>query len=74
MRFAITRVPGIANLAFGADGFHLVALTGLGQLWLPSMPPSMPLSVLAHGLQPYLGQQGAPQAAGAGAVGGIMRG
>lgn len=40
MRFAITRVPGIANLAFGADGFHLVALTGLGQLWLPSMLPS----------------------------------
>ena len=28
VQFHITRVPGIANLAFGADGFYLVALTG----------------------------------------------
>ena len=33
MRFAMTRVPAIANMAFGADGFHLVALTGPGQIW-----------------------------------------
>ncbi len=37
----------------------------------------MPMSVLAHGLQPYLARQGDPQAAEAGAIGGIgniMRG
>ena len=68
VQFAITRVPGIANLMFGGDGFHLVALTGPGQIWLQSMP----LSVLAHGLQPYLARQDAPQAAEAGAIGGII--
>jgi uncharacterized protein (AIM24 family) len=39
VQFAITRVPGIANMAFGGDGFHLVALTVPGQLWLPRMRP-----------------------------------
>jgi uncharacterized protein (AIM24 family) len=70
VQFAITRVPGIANVAFGADGFHLVALTGPGQVWLQSMP----LPVLAHGLQPYLSQPAAPQAAEGGAIGGIIGG
>ena len=68
VQFSITRVPGIANLAFGADGFFLVALTGPGQLWLQSMP----LAVLAHGLEPYLARQTDPQAAESGAVGGII--
>jgi uncharacterized protein (AIM24 family) len=68
VQFTITRVPGIANVMFGADGFHLVALTGPGQIWLQSMP----LSVLAHGLQPYLARQDDPQAAEAGAIGGII--
>jgi len=68
VQFAITRVPGVANVLFGTDGFHLVALTGPGQIWLQSMP----LPILAHGLQPYLAQQVTPQAAGAGAVGGII--
>ena len=68
VQFTITRVPGIANLAFGADGFHLVALTGPGQLWLQSMP----LPVLAHGLEPYLARQTDPQAAESGAIGGII--
>ena len=68
MQFAMTRVPGIANLMFGGDGFQLVALTGPGQIWLQSMP----LSVLAHGLQPYLARQDAPQSAEAGAIGGII--
>jgi uncharacterized protein (AIM24 family) len=31
---------------------HLVALTGPGQVWLQSMP----LPVLAHVLEPYLGR------------------
>jgi uncharacterized protein (AIM24 family) len=70
VQFTITRVPGIANMAFGDDGFHLVALTGPGQLWLQSMP----LPVLAHGLEPYLPHQGAPQAAESGAIGGIIGG
>ena len=68
VQFAMTRVPGIANMAFGADGFQLVALTGPGQIWLQSMP----LPVLAHGLQPYLARQDAPQTAEAGAIGGII--
>ena len=61
-------LPGIANIAFGADGFHLVALTGPGQIWLQSMP----LPILAHGLEPYLARQAAPQTAEAGAIGGII--
>jgi len=68
VQFSMTRVPGIANVAFGADGFFLVALTGPGQVWLQSMP----LPVLAHSLEPYLGQASDPQAAEAGAVGGII--
>jgi uncharacterized protein (AIM24 family) len=68
VQFQITRVPGIANLAFGADGFHLVALTGPGQVWLQSMP----IPVLAHALQPYLATDSAPQSAEAGAMGGIL--
>ena len=68
VQFAITQVPGIANIAFGGDGFHLVALTGPGQIWLQSMP----LPVLAQALDPYLNRQGAPQAAEAGAIGGIF--
>jgi hypothetical protein len=32
----------------------------------------MPLSVLANGLDPYLARQAAPQAAEAGAIGGIV--
>ena len=52
----------------GGDGLHLVALTGPGQVWLQSMP----LPVLAHALEPYLGRQDAPQTTEAGAVGGLI--
>jgi uncharacterized protein (TIGR00266 family) len=52
VNFKITRVPGIANKIFGSDGYHLVALTGPGQIWLQSMP----LANLAHALEPYLPQ------------------
>jgi uncharacterized protein (AIM24 family) len=68
VQFSVTRMPGVANMAFGADGFHLVALTGPGQIWLQSMP----LTVLAHDLEPYLGRQADPRTAEAGAVGGII--
>lgn len=67
VQFSITRVPGIANVLFGADGLHLVALTGPGQIWLQSMP----LPNLAHALQPYLGNTTGDSAA-AGATGGII--
>jgi len=68
VQFSMTRVPGVANVAFGGDGYFLVALTGPGQIWLQSMP----LPVLAHALEPYLGRQADPQAAQAGAIGGII--
>src|SRR5258708_5832735 len=69
VQFTVTRMPGIANVFFGGDGFHLVALTGPGRVWLQSMP----LAVLAQALSPYLAQNGGTaQSAGAGAVGGII--
>ncbi len=52
VKFKMTKVPGIANRHFGGDGFHLVALTGPGRIWLQSMP----LANLAHALEPYLPQ------------------
>jgi uncharacterized protein (TIGR00266 family) len=67
VQFRITQVPGIANKLFGGDGFHLVTLTGPGQIWLQSMP----LPNLAHALQPYLGSA-TTQTATAGAAGGII--
>jgi len=70
VQFMVTRMPGIANTFFGGDGFHLVALTGPGRVWLQSMP----LPVLAHALSPYLQQDtgNAAQSVGGGAVGGII--
>ena len=50
VQFQVTRIPGVANKMFGGDGYHLVALTGPGQIWLQSMP----LSSLAHAIEPYL--------------------
>ncbi|MEZ0065799.1 uncharacterized protein (TIGR00266 family) [Streptacidiphilus sp. MAP12-20] len=69
VQFTITRVPGIANKIFGGDGYHLVALTGPGQIWLQSMP----LPNLAHALAPYLPASGAENAESAG-VGGLLGG
>ncbi len=69
--FQITRVPGIANKLFGADGYHLVALSGPGQIWLQSMP----LPILAEALSPYLAGNGAAAGAASGGVaGGILGG
>src|ERR1700691_2154292 len=48
VQFQITRIPGIANMFFGGDGFHLVALTGPGRVWLQTMPTPL----LAHSLEP----------------------
>jgi uncharacterized protein (AIM24 family) len=67
--FTITRVPGIMNKVFGGDGYHLVALTGPGQVWLQSMP----VSILAHAIEPYLPAAGGDaRSAGAGGIGGIL--
>lgn len=48
--FQITRFRGVRNILFGDNGFHLVALTGPGEIWLQSMP----LPLLAHAIAPYL--------------------
>ena len=67
--FTITRLQGIKNIAFGADGYHLVALTGPGNIWLQSMP----IPVLAHAIAPYLGDDHPAAAAGLGGVlGGVI--
>lgn len=68
--FQITRVPGIANKLFGADGYHLVSLTGPGTIWLQSMP----LPILANSLAPYLGGEVGGDAALGGGLGGIIGG
>jgi uncharacterized protein (AIM24 family) len=68
VQFQITRMRGIANALFGGDGFHLVALTGPGRIWLQSMP----LSQLAGALAPYLPHEGNTRAVESGAVGGII--
>jgi uncharacterized protein (TIGR00266 family) len=68
VQFQITRMRGIANALFGGDGFHLVALTGPGRVWLQSMP----LAVLAHALSGYLGGGSEAKTVGAGAVGGVI--
>lgn len=68
--FQITRVPGVANILFGADGYHLVSLTGPGTIWLQSMP----LPILAHALAPYLGGQATTDAAVGGSLGGLIGG
>lgn len=61
--FEITRIKGIRNMIFGADGIFLAALTGPGRIWLQSMP----LPNLAHALSHYMVGSEA-KAAGAGSI------
>ena len=68
VQFQITRVPGIANLFFGGDGFNLVALTGPGRVWLQSMP----LAMLAHALSHYIGGHERSAAVTGGLAGGVI--
>ncbi|MDA8058149.1 MAG: AIM24 family protein [Actinomycetota bacterium] len=69
--FEVTTVPGIANKLFGGDGYHLVALSGPGTVWLQSMP----LPILAGALAPYLGSsQAATGAVSGGLAGGLAGG
>jgi len=65
--FQITRIPDIANKVFGEDSFHVVALTGPGTVWFQSMP----LSIFAHALVPYLGT---PAQSGTAFAGGMAGG
>jgi uncharacterized protein (TIGR00266 family) len=69
VNFTITRLQGIKNIAFGGDGFHLVALTGPGTIWLQSMP----VPVLAQAIAPYLPQGDDHPVADAG-IGGVLGG
>ena len=69
VKFSITRLPGIKNMAFGGDGFHLVSLTGPGRVWLQSMP----VPVLAQAIEPYLRHEDDHSAVDAG-VGGVLGG
>jgi uncharacterized protein (AIM24 family) len=58
-------MQGLKRVLGGGGLFltHYEAVNGAG---------TMPLPVLAHSLEPYLGQSGDPQAAEAGAMGGII--
>jgi len=67
--FSVIRLPGIVNRYFGADGHHLVSLTGPGSIWLQSMP----LPVLAQALSEYTGERDSGRdAATGGVVGGVL--
>ena len=66
VQFTIQRIRGIANMFFGGDGLHLVALTGPGRVWLQSMP----LPMFAHAIAPYLAGQTAAEGVAGGVAGG----
>jgi uncharacterized protein (AIM24 family) len=66
--FTIQRLKGISNMAFGGDGYHLVNLTGPGNVWLQSLT----VPGLAHAVAPYLGGDDHPAAAAG--VGGVLGG
>ena len=72
VNFDITRIKGIRNMLFGADGIFLAELTGPGKVWLQTLT----MSNLAHALIPYLpagGDRSPATNAGAGAiVGGVI--
>ncbi len=71
--FQVMRVPGIANRYFGGDSHHFAYLTGPGRVWLQSMP----ITMLAATLAPYLGgERGRVAEAGiaGGLLGDILRG
>jgi uncharacterized protein (AIM24 family) len=68
IQYTITRVQGVSNILFGQDGYHLVSMVGPGRVWLQSMP----LSVLAQALTPFISNDQAKDAATASAVGGML--
>jgi uncharacterized protein (TIGR00266 family) len=70
VQFDIATVPGIKNKLFGGDGLFLAKLSGPGRVWLQTLP----LSNLAHALQPYLVTGEAAAGGSAGAVTGALSG
>jgi uncharacterized protein (AIM24 family) len=51
-------------MLFGADSLFLASLTGPGMVWLQTMP----ISQLAHAIQPYLPQGDDGNSKGAGSI------
>lgn len=68
VQFQVMRMQGISNYLFGADGHHLVVLTGPGSIWLQSMP----IPVLAGAIDPYIQPRSTDSAVTGGAVGGVL--
>jgi uncharacterized protein (TIGR00266 family) len=70
--FEISRIKGIKNVIFGADGLFVALLRGPGHVWLQSLP----ISGLAHALTPYLPQDENRGSGGGvgGVIGGLIRG
>ena len=68
--FQVVRVQGIANRYFGGDAHHFGVLSGPGTVWLQSMP----LSILAASLAPFLGgaQDRGKTAVEGGVIGGVI--
>jgi uncharacterized protein (TIGR00266 family) len=67
--FQVVRVQGIANRYFGGDSHHFGVLSGPGTVWLQSMP----LSVLAASLAPFLADtEGRGKAVEGGVIGGVI--
>ena len=70
MAFDIATVPGIKNKFFGGDGLFLAKLTGPGRVWLQTLP----LSNLAHAIQPYLPESNGASASDGGVAGAMVKG
>jgi uncharacterized protein (TIGR00266 family) len=70
VNFDITRIKGVKNMIFGADGIFLAALTGPGRVYLQTLP----LPNLAHALQHYLRGQEAGAGAAGGVIGALLKG
>jgi uncharacterized protein (TIGR00266 family) len=71
VNFEITRIKGIKNVIFGADGLFVALLRGPGHIWLQSLP----IPALAHALSPYLSQDDNSSKGGVGGVlGGLLKG
>lgn len=66
--FQITTVPGIKNMIFGGDGIFLASLTGPGRIWLQTLP----ISKLAHAIEPYIPREASRKTVEGGVVGGIV--
>jgi uncharacterized protein (TIGR00266 family) len=66
--FQVVRVQGIANRYFGGDSHHFGVLSGPGTVWLQSMP----VSILAASLAPFLGEGRGKSAVEGGVIGGVI--